>query len=227
MARPTPTSTVPPLFASKLRRVSGAGALFALALGGVGLGAAPPTWNQVFGDTRPAVHLTATYPDAQGKPQVLDYWRGASGQVVRRTGGRAELRLTPAKDGEDLYQLRNLLTRTAFDVHRVNLVRVGLFTDRWSVQHLLDKPAGACTLTRLTAAPAVTPAGACVWWTLSAAGKVSEVCWSRSSGVPLLLRSGGRTVLSVTKVETLGRFPAAALPEGWQEYDADEDLAPD
>lgn len=215
-----------PARASKLALALGGAALAPLALAAAPA-AAPVTWDEAFGGGRPALHVTARYPDAQGRAQTLEFWRDASGRVVRRTGSRAELRLTPALDGEDSYQLLNLQRRTAFDVHRVNLFRVGVFTDRWSVQHLLDKPAGAYTLTRLTAAPAVTPAGPCVWWTLSAAGKVSEVCWSRSSGVPLLLRSGGRTVLSVTKVEALGRFPAAALPEGWQEYDADEDLAPD
>jgi len=200
-----------------------AGALLApLALAA---SAAPATWDEAFGGARPALHVTATYPDAQGRAQTLEFWRDASGRVVRRTGGRAELRLIPSPDGEDAYQLLNLQRRTAFDVHRVNLFRVGIFTDRWSVQHLLDKPAGAYTLTRLAAA--VTPAGPCMWWKLSSAGRVSEVCWSQRSGVPLLLRSGGRTVLSVTKLDPLGHFPAAALPEGWQQYDADEDLAPD
>lgn len=189
--------------------------------------ATPVTWEGAFGNARPALHVTATYPDAQGKAQTLEFWRDASGRVVRRTGTRAELRLTPAPDGEDTYQLLNLQSRTAFDVHRVNLFRVGIFTDRWSVQHLLDKPAGAVALTRLAASPATTPAGPCAWWKISSAGKVSEVCWSSASGVPLLLRSGGRTVLSVTKVEALGTFPSASLPKGWQEYDADEDLAPD
>ncbi|MGY2893925.1 hypothetical protein [Deinococcus sp. UYEF24] len=187
---------------------------------------AAPTWTQAFGDVRPALYLQATYPDAQGKAQSLEFWRDASGRVVRRTGGRSELHLTPSKDGEDFYQLRNLLSRTAYDVHRVNLFRVGVFTDRWSVQHLLDRPVGTSILTRL-ARSETTPAGRCEWFRVTAGVKVSEVCWSAGYGLPLLLKSGGRTVLSVQQVKALGAFPAAAVPKDWQEYDADEDLAPD
>ncbi|ULH17647.1 hypothetical protein MF271_19735 (plasmid) [Deinococcus sp. KNUC1210] len=214
-----------PLFASKVGR---AGALLALALAGSSWAAAPlPSWEQVFGDMRPAVHLSATYPDRQGKPQVLEFWRDASGRVVRRTGQRAELRLTPAGDGEDVYQLRNLVNRTAFDVHRVNLVRVGIFTDRWSVQHLLDRPAGAYTLVDLKR-QTKTAAGECVWWRVKlASGKATEVCWSSTLGLPLQLVSAGRTVMKVNSVQPLKGLPSATLPAGWQEYNADEDLAPD
>ncbi|GGR23936.1 hypothetical protein [Deinococcus ruber] len=214
-----------PPFASKAGR---AGSLLALALMGSSLAAAPlPTWESVFGDTRPAVHLSATYPDTQGKTQVLEFWRDASGRVVRRTGQRAELRLTPAGDGEDVYQLRNLVNRTAFDVHRVNLVQVGIFTDRWSVQHLLDRPAGAYTLSDLKR-QTKTAAGECAWWRVKlASGKMTEVCWSSTLGLPLQLVSGGRTVLKVNSVQPLKGLPSATLPSGWQEYNADEDLAPD
>ena len=194
---------------------------------GGALAAQAPTWETAFGDVRGPVHLSATYPDAQGQAQPLEFWRDAQGRVVRRTGQRAELRLTPAPDGEDQYQLRNLVNRTAFDVHRVNLFRVGVRTDRWSVQHLLDRPAGAYTLTRLTR-DARTPAGRCDWWRLTLpGGTASEVCWSAALGLPLQLKSGGRTVLNVTRVQPLTALPAARLPAGWQEYDADEDLAPD
>lgn len=190
------------------------------------LASAAPSWTQIFGDMRPAVHLRATYQDAQGQPQPLEFWRDAAGRVVRRTGNRAELHLTPMKDGEDLYQLRNLLSRTAYDVHRVNLYRVGVFTDRWSVQHLLDRPSGTYTLARVGRREQ-TVAGKCEWWRITSGPKVSEVCWSARYGVPLLLKLGGRTVLSVTKVETNPGFPSATLPTDWQEYNADEDLAPD
>lgn len=51
--------------------------------------------------------------------------------------------------------------------------------------------------------------------------------WSARYGVPLLLKSGGRTVLSVTKVETTPGFPSTTLHADWQEHNADEDLTPD
>ena len=197
------------------------GAALAASLAG-----AAPLWAQTFGDARPAVHLQATYPDAQGHPQPLEFWRDSAGRVVRRTGNRTELHLTPVKDGEDRYQLRNLQSHTAYDVHRVNLYRVGVFTDRWSVQHLLDRPSGAYTLASLGRSEQ-TVAGKCEWWRITSGPKVSEVCWSARYGVPLTLKSGGRTVLSVTKVEASSILPSATLPADWQEYNADEDLAPD
>lgn len=202
-------------------------AILGAALAASFAGAAPaPSWGQTLGDVRSALHLLATYPDAQGRAQPLEFWRDEAGRVIRRTGNRAELHLTQAKDGEDLYQLRNLLSRTAYDVHRVNLYRVGVFTDRWSVQHLLDRPSGTYTLARVGRSEQ-TVAGTCEWWRVTSLPKVSEVCWSARYGVPLLLKSGGRTVLSVTKVETNPGFPSATLPADWQEYNADEDLAPD
>ncbi len=146
---------------------------------------------------------------------------------MRRTGSRAELRMTPISGGEDLYQLRNLVKHTAFDVHRVNLVRVGIFTDRWSVQHLLDRPNTAYTLSRLGRAEQLS-VGRCQWWRIKlASGAVNEVCWSATLGLPLQLKSGGRTVFTVTRVQPLTSFPSPTLPGGWQEYNADEDLGPD
>jgi hypothetical protein len=188
---------------------------------------ASPTWAQAFGDVHSPIHLLATYSDAQGRKQPLEFWRSGVGEVRRRTGNRAELWLQPAQDGADQYQLRNLLNRTAFDVHRVNLFRVGVFTDRWSVQRLLDRPAGKVQPKRL-GRQEQTPAGDCEWWSMvQASGVSSQVCWSVSYGVPLLLKAGGRTVLSVRRVTSLSAFPSAALPKGWQHYNADEDLSPD
>ena len=213
--------------ASNLAGRRGAAILLAQVFCGLAGAAQTPTWAQAFGEARPAVHLIASYPDARGTPQPLEYWRTAQGQVIRRTGNRAELRLTPTSDGEDQYQLRNLLSHTAFDVHRVNLVRVGIFTDRWSVQHLLDRPSSAYTLSNMNRTVQL-PAGRCAWWRISlASGGVSEVCWSAALGLPLQLKSGGRTVLNVIQVQPLSAFPAATLPKDWQEYNADEDLGPD
>lgn len=215
-------------FVSKVPSPLRAVVLLALVLPPTGLGATQgPSWTQAFGDTRAAIHVSAIYPDAQGRFQTLEFWRDAQGRVVRRTANRAELRLTPANDGEDLYQLRNLVNHTAFNVHRVNLFRVGVFSDRWSVQHLLDRPVGTYALSQL-GRKGQTGAGPCDWWRVNpASGATTEVCWSALRGIPLLLKSAGRTVLSVSKVQPLTAFPPAVLPQGWHEYDADQDLAPD
>ncbi|WP_309572300.1 hypothetical protein, partial [Deinococcus sp.] len=163
------------LSASKVRSV-----LPALTLAGVGwAAAAAPTWDQAFGNVQGAVHVTATYRDAQGHAQPLEFWRSAAGHVVRRSGTRTELHLTPAPSGEDLYQIRNLSGRVAYDVHRMNLYRLGIFTDRWSVQHLLDRPKGNVTLSRLPGAPTMIAGNPCVWWRLQPAGGApQDACWS-------------------------------------------------
>lgn len=197
-------------------------------LAGAGLAAAGPTWAQAFGDSGGPLHLSASYLDAQGRSQPLEFWRDAGGQVVRRSGGRSELRLTPAPDGEDAYELRDPARRVAYSVHQSNLYRLGLFTDRWSVQHLLDRPRAGFTLTALYRAQ-VTPAGRCAWWRLTPqGGAASELCWSAELGVPLLIQVGGRPVWTVQRAETRGvKLSGAALPAGWTERNADEDLKPD
>ena len=202
-------------------------ALPTLALAGGAWAAPSATWAQTFGDVKAAVHLVATFQDAQGYAQRLEFWRSAQGHVVRRTGERTELRLSPAADGEDLYQLRNLPGKVAYTVHRVNLYRLGIFTDRWSVQHLLDRPRGAVSLTRLSGAAATIAGQSCTWWRVQPAGAVAqETCWSASLGVPLVLRAGGRDLMRVTRVNR-DALPDATLPPGWHELNADEDISPD
>ncbi|MFC4453830.1 hypothetical protein [Deinococcus sonorensis] len=187
-----------------------------------------PSWEQVFGDVQGPLHLKATYQGRQGQAQPLEFWRAASGQVVRRTGGRAELRLIPAADGEDLYQLRNLQKRTAFLVHRVNLYRVGIFTDRWGVQHLLDRPVSGAAVQDLKRG-SVVAGQACHWWRIQPAGQAAQqVCWAARLGVPLQLKAAGHTLLTVTAVQRSAQpWPSSQLPQGWQEFNADEDIAPD
>lgn len=207
----------------------GRAALLGLLAGASLAGATSPAeWDRAFGNLGGALYLRATYLDGRGQPHPLEFWRDAAGRVVRRTDGKAELHFSPAPNGEDSYQFRNLARRTAYTLHQGNLPRVGVFTDRWSVQHLLDRPRGAFTLTHLNRAE-TTPAGECAWWRIApTSGAPSEVCWSAKLGVPLLMRSGGRTTFQVQTVKTQGvQVPAQALPQGWQEFDADEDLAPD
>ncbi len=196
-----------------------------VALLGAAHAATPQDWATTFPGGGTAVHVTATVVGRSGQPQALEFWRDANGATVRRTGNAVELRLTPAPDGEDAYQLRDLAKRTAYDVHRVNLFRVGIFTDRWSVQHLLDTPSGAYTLT--PGAEERTPVGPCRWVTITPQqGAVTEACWSAREGLPLRERVAGREVLTVTALDQ-APLPAAALPDGWLNFDADTDIAPD
>jgi len=192
--------------------------------------AASADWSAAFptqSGSTPALYLRATYPDAGSQQHTLEFWRDGQGRVVRRTDDRVELRLSPAADGEDAYQLRDLTKHLAYDVHRINLYRIGIFTDRWSTQHLLDQPHGAATL-ELGAAQ-TTAFGACRWTQIvQAQGPATEVCWSSLYGVPLLERRGTQDILRVTAVRTADvMLPSAVLPEGWQAFDADEDIAPD
>jgi len=61
-----------------------------------------------------------------------------------------------------------------------------------------------------------------------AQGSALDVCWSAVYGIPLLERSGTREVLRVRALQSAGvALPTAALPDGWQEFNADEDIAPD
>jgi len=202
----------------------GMGAADAAAVAGT-----PATWSAAFpisGGPRP-LHLQASFPGKDGQAHVLEFWHNPAGQVVRRTDGRVELRLSPAANGEDAYQLRDFQKHVVYDVHRVNLFRVGIFTDRWSTQHLVDQPRGAYTLT--TGKVQSTPLGACTWVRVTPAqGSALDVCWSAAHGIPLLERSGAREVLRVKTLQNTGvTLPTAALPEGWQEFNADEDIAPD
>ena len=55
-----------------------------------------------------------------------------------------------------------------------------------------------------------------------------QVCWSAQLGVPLQLQAAGHTLLTVTAVQRNAQpWPSGQLPEGWHEFNADEDIAPD
>lgn len=201
--------------------------LLGYALLGFGAPALGLSFQAAFGDSRPALYLKASYPDASGKAQVMEYWRAADGQVVRRTGGNAELRLKPAPDGEDEYELRNLKTHIVYTVHRSNLYRIGTFTDRWSVQHLLSRSDAALSDLGRDGDYA---GQRCHWYQQAASSPKQsplDICWSAKLGLPLKMRAGNRDLLTVQQVRLGAALPSAAVPEGWHTFDVDEDLAPD
>lgn len=204
-----------------------ASATRAVPAGTVGTPAAWATAFPVAAGGSQGVHLRAGSLDAKGQPHVLEFWRDGRGRVVRRTDGRVELRLTPSADDEDAYELRDLKARVVYHVHRVNLFRIGIFTDRWSTQHLLDLPHSVYTLEKRTVP--VTPAGPCSWVTIRQnQGDALDVCWSEAYGLPLIERRGAQELLRVQSVQRGSVvLPDAVLPDGWQEFNADEDIAPD
>jgi len=205
----------------------GAAATPAAPAGTVGTPAAWATTFPVAAGGSQGLHLQAISRDAKGQPHVLEFWRDGQGRVVRRTDGRVELRLTPSADDEDAYEVRDLKARVVYHVHRVNLFRIGIFTDRWSTQHLLDQPRGAYTLTRGT--EELTASGLCSWVRIGQGeGNALDVCWSEAYGVPLIERRGTQELLRVQTVQRgTAMLPDAILPDSWQEFNADEDIAPD
>jgi hypothetical protein len=142
-------------------------------------------------------HLEARFRGADGQWHHLSIWRDGQVFLHRRTDDRMDLFVTaaPLAEGGLRYQVLDHRSRALIDVYRVNLARIGVFADWWTLAHVLSPSAVG---ERVARSPLALQAGAlgntrfdCHWWRLQpqAAGAApTDVCWSSDWGVPVAIR---------------------------------------
>ncbi|MBI3524263.1 MAG: hypothetical protein HY066_06995 [Betaproteobacteria bacterium] len=133
-------------------------------------------------------HFLANYT-VNGARHTVEVWRDKDQHLKRRTDDAIETYLVkPANDPEWRMTVVDLKRKILTNIDRSNLYRVGHFTDWFGLAHALTHPVGSYTLTRTTA-PGVTekPITACKWYALAYGGVSSDICWSHSLRLPMLI----------------------------------------
>ena len=221
---------MPRPFAIRRRLAPGAGvaALFLAAAAHAG-GA---TFEQVF-DARaePAnAHFTVVYGPAKAR-RHLEVWRAGHDRVKRVTDGVVEVQAV--RRGADDFQTMVLdrRRRTLTKVNRVNLYRIGAFTDWFDLTHGLRHPRGAYRLTPI-AAPrgARAPAHDCRWTQLTQGPRKTDICWSAATGLPWSITDDkGEALWTITHFDSRP-IPVSAFrvdARGYTRVDADQDISAD
>jgi hypothetical protein len=190
--------------------------------------AAPLSWQAAFpvSEAPSQVYFQARYIDARGVPHKLQVWRDGS-QLLRRSDNALDIEVSHDATGAAHYRVFDYRRGIVTQVARSNLYRIGVFSDDFSLAHVLTRPRGALALTMGQAQ--ILPMGACNWIQISPAqGAASEACWSAQWGVPLEIRQAGRPVF---QIEQLARSAPAPFMQkqqrDWITVDANQDIDPD
>ncbi|MDE2146176.1 MAG: hypothetical protein KGJ24_05765 [Burkholderiales bacterium] len=200
-------------------------------------GAAGLRFEQVF-DSRgepPALHYRVAYAAGEGASAPmhrLEVWRDGERRLVRRTDDAIETHVEH-RPGDPAYRMvvLDLQRRIETRLSRDDLYRLGQFTDWYDLAHGLHHPMGPYRLTaEAEPAHAPRPVAACRWYALAQAGRRTQVCWSASVRLPLLLLDdGGRLQWQVTAIDR-GPAPAARFElrdRGFVRNDAGADISGD
>jgi hypothetical protein len=188
------------------------------------------TFEQAFsasGEPR-ATHFEAEYV-ARGSTHRIEVWRDAERRIRRRTDDAAEIyALRKAAKPDFHLAVLDLKRKLRTDIDRDKLYRIGNFTDWFDLGHGLRHPMGKYTLVAAKApAGGPTPAEPCQWYNLAQSGRVTYVCWSVASRVPILIQDQvGATVWRVTKVDHKAILETVfqIADTGFVRTDANEDI---
>lgn len=191
-------------------------------------GAAPLNWQAAFriAEAPTQVYFQARYVDAHGQSHQLQVWRDKD-TLLRRTDDALDIVVSHDAAGAAHYRVFDYRRGIVTQVARSNLYRIGVFSDDFSLAHVLARPHGAFALTDDPSQTARS--GECNWVQLNpAAGAPSQVCWSAQWGVPLVIRQAGKPVF---QIEQLARTAPAAFMQkqqrDWVTVDANQDIDPD
>lgn len=190
------------------------GTLFALLATAVAQVPQSLDWDAAFADhsANAPLHFVAQYQDARGTHH-LEEWRDGLAHLRRRTDTRIDLhadatsKVIPGQAVDYLWQIVDLEKKIDNRISSKAMFQTGMLYSYWSMAHVLSRPAGRVTITRIdspTAAPAsIQP---CIWYRITPdAQPTTRVCWSSTLAIPLSIQAAAKdgtwtttfTVLSV------------------------------
>jgi hypothetical protein len=195
--------------------------------------ASPLTFEQAFDDRgEPKVlHYQAVFV-SRGVEHRLEVWRDGDRRLRRRADEAVETyALREPGQAEFRLSVLDLKKRIHTRIDRTNLYRIGSFTDWFDLAHGLKHPKGTYQLARAKAPLGIPRAiEPCEWYDLTQGQHTTQICWSRRSRLPLVIRDPGGAV--VWKVASLDRSPLPATTfeihdEGFVRNDANQDIEGD
>jgi hypothetical protein len=145
-------------------------------------------WEEAFDAKRAPsnVYFEACYQEGRLSHR-LKVWRQGETLLRRESDGRLDLYVSNQLGNNLQFRLLDLQHKRAISVTRDNLYRIGIFSNWWSLTHVLTRPYSAFTIKAQHTKPAKTSNGKCRWCDLQST-KHTHVCWSRTWGIPLLIR---------------------------------------
>lgn len=180
----------------------------------------------------PAQLYFQAHYQVNGKDHETELWRDGEHQLKRRTDARLETYVFKP-DGSDEWRMvvLDLAHKIRTQIDRTNLLRIGHFTDWFSMAHALARPVGGYTLRALpTTAQMPVPVSRCRWYGLTRDGVESRICWSSALHLPLLITdSANQVAWHITKVDRtpLGASHFAISDAGFVHNDANEEIKGD
>jgi len=160
------------------------------------------SWRAMLGGGEPPVHWTASYVDPTGT-HVIEVWR-QPGHVRRLTDRALELDAVRPPGSGFQFSINDRERGMTFHGTEHDRVMQRSFDDwqRWT--HVVAPPQPNALVLPMLRLGHTTPAGRCRWFK---SGE-TELCWSHSLGLPLVIRASGKDVYAVTSVESF----AGAIP---------------
>ncbi len=177
------------------------------------------------------VHYQVAYR-ANGAVHRLEVWRDGDRRVKRVTDGAiASFATHQPRDAGYALTVLDRRRRISTRVDRVNLYRVGQFTDWFDLGHGLRHPKAAYTLVAASAPAGVpAPLAPCRWYDLTQGGVATHICWSDSEHLPLILADAqGQPVWRVAALDHRP-LPASLFvvdDRGYVRNDANSDISKD
>ncbi len=192
-----------------------------------------PTFERIFSDKGEpsALHYQAVFT-AKGAEHHLEVWRDGEQRVKRRTDDVIET-YAFRKPGDPEFHLSilDMKKRIHTQIDRTNLYRIGNFTDWFDLTHGLKHPMGGYRVAKAQA-PVGAPKAveACQWYDLTQDQRITHICWSAHSRIPLVIQAQDGAV--VWRVTTLDQKPIPAKTfeihdEGFVRNDANQDIERD
>ena len=162
-------------------------------------------WHAVLGGGEPAVHWTARYADADGA-HTVEAWRQPD--RIRRVTDRAlELDASRPRGDGFRFSINDHARGVTFHGTERDRIMHGSFDDwqRWG--HVVAPSRPRALVFRIDRPALTTAAGRCTWFRDGA----TELCWSRSLALPLVIRVDGNDVYTVMSAQRFrGELPPFA-----------------
>lgn len=194
---------------------------------------APLSFDDAFGTRgEPAtLHYQASYLE-RGTRHRLRVWRDADRRLKRSTDEVLETYVfKPNRTPEFQMVVLDKKRMIRTDIQRTHLIRIGNFTDWFDLAHGLKHPIGAHHIQALAEhSSSEKPLKPCQWYGLTQGNSSTQVCWSSTYKLPMLIENANQQV--IWKVDAISTAPIQ--PEvfqindvGYVKNNADTDIERD
>ena len=175
-----------------------------------------------------SLHYQAVFT-SKGAEHTLEAWRDGDSRVKRSVDDAIELYAFHPRSGAE-FQLSILDKKRHIhsQVDRTNLYRIGNFTDWFDLAYSLKYPKQVYELSKVVAPrEVVKPIQACSWYALRQDKQTTDICWSRTLRLPLLIQvADGSVVWRVTIVERKPILDSVFVihDQGFVQNDVNQDI---